>query len=122
VSFEIITHGVRELEAALEDVKVKVDPQLGKALNAAALPVKEDVKRRAGPFSERTSAGVRIRRKGTMVRVEQGQKKTTGFHSQYGAFQQRHFFDPALADNQEIVIAASRAAMDELVARVNELP
>jgi hypothetical protein len=122
VTFEIITRGVHELQAALEDVKVKVDPVLGKALSAAALPVKEGVKRRAGPFSERTSAGVRIRRKQTMVRVEQGQKKTTGFHAQYGAFQQRRFFDPALAENQELVIGLSRAAMDDLAARVNGLP
>jgi hypothetical protein len=122
VSFEIITHGVKELQHALEDVHVKVDPQLGKALSAAAIPVKEGVKRRAGPFSERTAAGVRIRRKQTMVRVEQGQKKTTGFHAQYGALQQRRFFDPALLENQELVVALSRAAMEEMTVRVNELP
>jgi hypothetical protein len=122
VSFEVITHGIKELRGAFEDVNVKVDPVLGRALSAAAIPVKEEVKRRAGPFSERTAAGVRIRRRGTIVRVEQGQKKTTGFHARYGAYQQRHFFDPALADNQELVIAASRKAMDEMVERVNGLP
>jgi hypothetical protein len=122
VTFETITRGIPELRAAFEDVHVKVDPVLGRALSRAAIPVKEDVKRRAGPFSERTAAGVRIRRKGTIVRVEQGQRKTTGFHAQYGAYQQRNFFDPALADNEEIVVAASRLAMDEMTARVNELP
>lgn len=122
MSFEIVTKGVHELQEAFEDVKVKVDPVLGKALSAAAEPVKADVKRRASGYSDRTVAGVRVRRKGTMVRVEQGQKKTTGFHRTYGAFQQRNFFDPALADNQEEVVELSRVAMDELVARVNEAP
>lgn len=122
MSFEVIWKGVRELRAAFEDTAVKVDPELGKALRAAAEPVKADVKRRASGYSALTVAGVRIRRKGTMVRVEQGQRKTTGFHRSYGAFQQRNFFDPALADNQNEVIAATRAAMDDLAARVNGAP
>jgi hypothetical protein len=122
VSFDVFTRGVRELEAAFEDVKVKVDPVLGKALSAAAEPVKADVRRRAEGYSPRTVGGVRIRRRGTMVRVEQGMRKTTGFHSQYGGYQQRHFFDPALADNQDEVIALSQAAMDALAARVNAVP
>ena len=122
MSFEVVTRGLRELEAAFEDVKVKVDPVLGKALSAAAEPVKADVRRRAEGYSPRTVAGVRIRRKGTMVRVEQGQRKTTGFHRSYGAFQQRNFFDPALAENQDTVIALTEAAIEGLVARVNGAP
>lgn len=122
MSFEVVTKGVHELQAALEDVKVKVDPVFGKALSAAAEPIKADVKRRADGYSARTVAGVRIRRRGTVVRVEQGQRKTTGFHPSYGFFQQRNFFDPALEDNQEEVVELSRVAIDELVARVNEAP
>lgn len=122
MSFQVFVRGVHELQAAFEDVKVKVDPVLGKALSAAAIPVREDVRRRAGPYSARTVSGVRIRRKGTIVRVEQGQRKTTGFHPSYGAFQQRNFFDPALADNQGEVIALSRAAMDAIAAQVNRAP
>jgi len=57
-----------------------------------------------------------------MVRVEQGQKKTTGFHPTYGAFQQKHFFDPALVDNQAAVIEAATKAIDVLAARVNGMP
>lgn len=119
MTFEVFTKGFRELEAAFEDVRVKVDPVLGKALSAAAEPVKADVKRRAEGYSALTVAGVRIRRKGTMVRVEQGQRKTTGFHKSYGAFQQRNFFDPALADNQDEAIALTEAAIEALTARVN---
>lgn len=119
MSFEVFVRGLNQTRAAFEDVKVKVDPVLGKALSAAAEPVKADARRRAGPFSERTVAGIRIRRKRTSVRVEQGQRKTTGFHSQYGGFQQRNFFDPALADNQDEVERLSRRAMDELADRVN---
>lgn len=122
MTFEVVTKGFKELEAALEDVKVKVDPALGRALSKAAIPVKEDVKRRASGYSAKTVAGVRIRRKGTIVRVEQGQRKTTGFHASYGAFQQRNFFDPALVDNEEEVVALCRVAVEDLTRRVNEAP
>lgn len=122
MTFEIVTHGFKELEAALEDVKVKVDPVLGRALSKAGESVKADVKRRADGYSAKTVAGVRIRRKGTIVRVEQGQRKTTGFHASYGAFQQRNFFDPALLDNRAEVEALTRAAVDDLCERVNKAP
>src|SRR5215471_3229810 len=84
VTFEIITHGIHELRAAFEDVNVKVEPEFGKALSRAAIPVKADVQRRAAGYSALTVAGVRIRRRRTVVRVEQGQRKTTGYHAQYG--------------------------------------
>lgn len=118
MSFEIVVRGLPELRAALNEVKGKVDPELGKALTAAARPVKDDVRRRAGGFSDRTVSGVRIRRSGTMVRVEQGQKKTTGFHPTYGAFQQKHFFDPALAAHQDEVVKAASEAIDKLAGGV----
>lgn len=122
MTFEVVVHGVPELRAALDEIKGRVDPDLGKALRAAAEPVKADVKRRADGYSARTVSGVRIRRKGTMVRVEQGQRKTTGFHKTYGAFQQRNFFDPALADNQAEVVKIATEAIDELASIVNEAP
>lgn len=120
MTFDVVTRGLHELQASLEDVKVKVDPVLGRALSSAAGPVKEDVKRRAEGYGAPTVAGVRIRRRGTDVRVEQGARKTTGLAPQFGVYQQRHFFDPALADHQDEVIALTREAIDELVARVSE--
>lgn len=102
------------MRAALDDIQGKVDPELGKALSAAAIPVRDDARGRAGPFSARTAAGIRIRRRGTMVAVEQGQRKTTGFHPSYGALQQRDFFDPALADHQDEVVRLASDAMDKL--------
>lgn len=122
MSFEVVTHGLPELRAALSEIQGRVDPDLGKALSAAAVPVRDDAKSRASGFSARTVAGIRIRRKGTMVRVEQDQRKTTGFHKSYGAFQQRNFFDPALAAHQADVIKAAQDAVDELVDIVNEAP
>lgn len=122
MSFEVVVRGLPELRAALNEIQGRVDPALGKALSAAAIPIKEDVRSRAGPFSARTASGVRIRRKGTMVRVEQGQRKTTGFHRTYGAFQQRHFFDPALVAGQAGAVTAAGVAMDELAAIVNRAP
>lgn len=119
LTFEVFTRGFHELEAAFEDVKANVDPVLGKALTAATGPVKDDVKRRASGYGERTVSGVRIRRRGTMVRVEQGARKTTGLRPSYGAFQQRRFFDPALADNEGQAISDAREAMDALVARAS---
>jgi hypothetical protein len=122
VSFEVVTRGLHELRALLEDVKVKVDPVLGKALSGAAEAVKADVKRRAAGYGAPTVAGVHIRRRGTVVRVQQDARKTTRMHPEFGAYQQRNFFDPALADNQDAVVALTRVAMDELSARVNGAP
>lgn len=122
MSFEVLTTGVHELQLALMEAKVKVDPVLGKALSAAAEPVKADVKRRANGYGGPTVAGVRIRRKGTFVRVEQGARKTTGRHAQFGAFQQRNFFDPALEDNKEEVTELATAAIDLIAEQVNAAP
>lgn len=122
MTYEVVVHGLPELRAALNEVKGRVDPDLGKALSKAAIPVRDDVKRRAQGYSAKTVAGVRIRRRGTMVRVEQGQRKTTGFHSSYGFFQQRNFFDPALEDHQDEAVKLASEAMDELAAIVNEAP
>lgn len=122
MTFEVVVQGLPELRAALNEIQGRVDPALGKALSAAAIPIRDDAKSRASGYSARTVAGIRIRRRGTMVRVEQGQRKTTGFHSQYGAFQQRNFFDPALADHQADVVKAAQEVMDELAATVNEAP
>ena len=122
MTFQVITRGLPELRAALEDVKVKVDPVVGKALSSAAEPVKADVKRRAEGYGAPTVRGVRIRRKDTVVRVEQGARKTTGLRRDFGAFQQRNFFDPALADNQDEVVARTRVVVAELAARVNTVP
>lgn len=119
MTFDVSIHGVHELQAALMEAKIKVDPVLGKALSAAAEPVKADVKRRASGYSSRTVSGIRIRRKGTFVRVEQGMRKTTGFHSQYGGFQQRHFFDPALEDNKDEIKELAEVALDAIAEMVN---
>jgi hypothetical protein len=103
VTFDVDVRGIPELKRALEDVKGKV---------------KADVQRRASGYGARTVSGVRIRRRGTLVRVEQGARKTTGFHPSYGAFQQRNFFDPALDDNKDEVITLLLVAVDALAARV----
>ena len=119
MTFDVSIRGVHALQAALMEAKMKVDPVLGKALTAAAEPVKADVKRRASGYSASTVSGVRVRRKGTFVRVEQGMRKTTGYHSQYGGFQQRHFFDPALADNQEEIKQLAEVALEAIAEMVN---
>lgn len=117
MTFEVLTRGFRELEAAFEDVKVRVDPVLGKALTSAAEPIKADVKQRANGYGAPTVSGVRIRRRGTMVRVEQGARKTTGRHPDFGGYQQRNFFDPALVAHSEAAVAQMRSAVDDLIAR-----
>lgn len=116
--FEVVTKGFGELRAALTDVRLEVDPTLAKALRLAAEPVKKEAKRLAQPYSPRTAAGIRIRRKLTTVRVEQGQRKTTGYHPNYGPLQMRRMFEPALEDHKAEVTAAVAAAIDDLVKEV----
>lgn len=122
MTFEVVTHGLPELRAALSEITGRVDPDLGKALSAAAVPIRDDVRQRADGYGAATVAGVRIRRSGTMVRVQQNAKKTTGRRADFGAFQQRKFFDPALAEHQADVVKAAQDALDELTAIVNAAP
>jgi len=107
VNFEVVTHGFHELEAALTEVVITVDPVLSKSLRALAEPVKSEAQASARGWvgGSRTAAGMRIRRRQLNVRVEQGLSKTTGAHPNWGGLQMRHFFIPAL-DHHEAQIAA----------------
>jgi hypothetical protein len=119
--FKVITHGFFELEAALTRVVLEVDPVLSKALRALAEPVKKEAQASArswsdgGPGQSATAAGIRIRRRKLDIRVEQGARKTTGQHGNYGGVQMRHFFEPALASHQTEIGAGAERVIAKLI-------
>ncbi len=80
-AFKVIVHGARELEAAFEEVKVRVDPDVGKTLSAAGRVVRDaaqdlavaNISNIGGPWSRMKSG-----RRGTMVYVAGKQHSSGG--------------------------------------------
>lgn len=74
---QVVIHGVKELNAAFDDVATKVDPELGKALRTVAKPVKDTAQSLSGqaigggPWSR-----ARIKRKKLTVYVAPTQRGT----------------------------------------------
>lgn len=120
MSFEVVTHGFHELEAALTKVVITVDPVLSKSLRELAEPVKKDAQSSArgwsaaGAGQARSAAGLRIRRRQLNIRVEQGLSKTTGQHGNYGGIQMRHFLEPALSAHQAAIGVGVEKVIDHL--------
>lgn len=125
MSFEVVTHGFHELEAALTKVVIEVDPKLGAGLRELAKPVLQDAQTAAqgwssgGPGQSTTAAGLRIRRRQKLnVRVEQGLSKTTGIHGNYGGIQMRHFLLPASSRHEAQIVAGAELIIDKLTSEV----
>jgi hypothetical protein len=79
-NLEVVVHGVKETIAAFEDVKVRVDPATGKALTAAAVPIRKTAEELAvekianiGPQWSRFKVG----RKRTGVYIAERQKRSS---------------------------------------------
>jgi hypothetical protein len=120
LNIKVVTHGFRELEVAFTKIVLEVDPVLSASLRALAEPVKRQAQLSASGWSAagagqaRTAAGIRIRRNKLNIRVEQGMRKTTGFHGNYGGIQMRHFFLPALEAHTAEIEAGATKVIDEL--------
>ncbi len=118
--FKVIVRGALELEAAFEDVKVKVDPVVGKTLSAAGRKVRDSAQKFAvenitniGPQWSRMKSG----RRGTMVYVASSQ------HNQGGSSRPNlspllfnEALIPAARENEEGTHVAVEAALEVLFA------
>jgi hypothetical protein len=59
-----------------------------------------------------------VRQRG--VSVEQSLRRTTGLHPEWGPWQMRHGFLPALADNKDDLLRDIDHALEEAAARFNQ--
>lgn len=123
MKFSVVTHGFGELESALEDVKVKVDPAVGKALRAAAKPVQQTAQQMA--VDNIRNIGVpwdqmKIGRKRLGVYVAEKQKKHGGAGGRPNLSQllMSRALVPALNAHRAEVTASVRAVIDMLCRRV----
>ncbi len=119
-NFNVIVHGARELEAAFEEVKVKVDPVVGKTLSAAGRKVRDSAQTFAvanitniGPTWSRMKSG----RRGTMVYVA-GKAHSSGGSPRPNLspllFNQALL--PAARANEEATVGAVEASLEILFA------
>src|SRR5438874_1711870 len=80
-AFDVVVRGAAELEAAFQDVKVKLDPTIGRTLSLAGVKVRQRAQdlalanvRNIGPAWSQMKSG----RKKTMVYVGEKQKRQPG--------------------------------------------
>ncbi len=123
--FKVIVHGARELEAAFEDVKVKVDPTMVKALGQAGRRVRDAARDLAvsnvsniGPVWSQFKSG----RRGTMVYVA-GSARPSGGSSRpnLSPLLFNEALLPAARANEEATLADVRKTLDILCARVGSV-
>ncbi len=123
--FKVIVRGVRELEAALDDVKVKVDPTVGKVLTAAGRTVRDSAQQFAesnisniGPQWSRMKSG----RRGTMVYVSGKQHASGGSgRPNLSPLLFNEALLPAVRANEEATIHAVSAAIELLCLKASSI-
>jgi len=120
-NFTVIVHGAAELEAAFEEVKVRVDPDVGKTLSAAGRRVRDTAQQLAvsnisniGPAWSRMKSG----RRGTMVYVAGKQHASGGSpRPNLSPLLFNQALLPAARANEEGTHAAVEAALEILFAQ-----
>ncbi len=124
-NFKVIVRGARELEAAFEDVKVKVDPTMVKALGEAGRKVRDDARDLAqsnianiGPVWSQFKSG----RKTTMVYVA-GKAKGSGGSGRpnLSPLLFNEALLPAARRNEEATADAVKRTLDILCARAGSV-
>ncbi len=118
--FKVIVRGATELEAAFEDVKVRVDPDVGKTLSVAGRRVRDAAQRLAvanisniGPLWSRMKSG----RRGTMVYVAGAQHAHGGSaRPNLSPLLFNQALLPAARENEQETRAAVEAALEVLFA------
>lgn len=111
----IVVKGLRELQRDLKRMSSDLNKEIDKEMREAAKIVSEEARSRLSAYSARSAMGIRPRLRGFgRAFAEQSRKKTTGKHPEWGAFQMRRAFLPALAAKQEEVIER----VDDMLARL----
>lgn len=118
--FQVIVHGAHELEAAFQDVKVKVDPDVGKTLSAAGRKVRDSARQLAvanisniGPVWSQMKSG----RRSTVVYVAEKQHRSGGSpRPNLSPLLFNQALLPAVHENEGATVAAVDAALEALFA------
>lgn len=100
--------GLRELLRVTDQLPKETKKAVRDALRKVAEPVREEATSRflseVSPVSSRTRFGISVRKAGT-VTVEQRRRRTTGKHPEFGVTQMKAALIPALASNEDEVVA-----------------
>jgi hypothetical protein len=124
-NFQVIVHGAHELEAAFENVKVEVDPAVGKVLSEAGKTIATDASinaianiRNIGSVWSEMKSG----RRRTMVYVAEKHHRAGGSpRPNLSPLLFNKALLPAARANDEATVAAVEVALDLLCGRVNSL-
>lgn len=106
--------GLREFTSAVRKAQGNTSvARLGDELKRLAEPVQTATKGKLGRYGGDPAGGVRIRRRGLNVAVEQTRRKVTGKRGDFGALQMTRAFVPSLEENRGQVEAGVDRWLDQ---------
>lgn len=106
--------GHREFQAALKKADKEGKRLIRARLRKAGDVVKVDARSLFAPVNARSAAGFRTAVRARGISVEQGRRKTTGQHPEFGALQMRRALVPALERNRGVVLHELNEAAEDI--------
>lgn len=103
MAYTVRVTGLRETRKAFEKGSDRLK-ELDKELADIAAPVAQDIQTKLARFGAPTVQGVKVKRRGFEVKVQQTRRKTTGHHPEFGALQMKDAFIPTLMDHETRVV------------------
>lgn len=105
--------GSAEVMRSFAEIDKKLRTEFGAGLKTAAEPVVSSAKSKVARYAGASVSTIRARRAGPRVYVEQGAKKVTGQHGQFGALQMTEVLIPALEEHHEEVLNSVQEVLDK---------
>lgn len=109
--------GYREFVRATNRAIPETKAAIHSALKAVGEPVREDAARRLAPYSQRSAQGLQVKVTTSSLKVQQGLRKTTGEHPEYGSLQMRKALLPARKANSLRTTEEFEKALDLMIAQ-----
>jgi len=108
--------GLKEFTAAVKVAQGRTGvAELGNQLKEVAEPVAQGTRQKLGRYGGDPAGGVRVRRRGLNIAVEQSKRKVTGKRGDFGALQMRKAFVPSLEENRAQVVAGVEKWLDTAI-------
>lgn len=106
--------GLRECQRAFQAMDKAAAKELRKALVEVARPVADTARGKLARYQGASVGTVRPRATARGAVVTQGARKVTGRRGDFGVLQQKRVLEPALDENEAVVIRGAEKALDAI--------